>query len=232
MPFDINQFRTHLSAHGGVSRTDKFDAHINIPQEVSDGSGYGVRELALQCEVSELPGRDINMIEFRHYGFTKRIPHMNQYNQITLTFYCAGDLIEKKLFDRWIDLMIPVDTGLVNYPLNDDNSSRYEADIQINQYGTTGDLVYTVNLVQAVPVSVASMPLDWNNDQVHRLTVTFAYLKWTSDQTTYGADQTNTDSDTVSNFTNDDTSTDQRINDVQPPTIAPPQLDLGPLPTI
>lgn len=201
MAFDINKFRTHFSNYNEVSRSDKFNVYIPVPSEVDDGSGYGLEELSLQCEVSQLPDRTINMIEFRHYGFTKRIPHNNQYNQTTFTFLCTGDLMEKKLFDRWLDLLIPASSGLVNYPINEDGSLRYEVDVEVRQYDMQGKLIYSVNLIQAIPIHVDQMQLDWNNDQVHRLTVTFAYLKWLSSETTYGDNQSNDYSD-VSTYTN------------------------------
>src|ERR1700733_1690851 len=103
--FNIDRFRTHFANHLETSKSDKFDVWIQIPTAVAQG--VSMEDLSLQCEVSELPGKDINMIEFRHYGFIKRIPHINQYNQISFTFICAGDLFEKQLFDRWMDYMLP-----------------------------------------------------------------------------------------------------------------------------
>ena len=219
MAFDIETFKQHLSKYNEVSRSDKFDVFIPIPEQIADGTSYGIRELSLQCEVSELPARDIQMIEYQHYGFTKRIPHMNQYGRATFTFFCTGDLIEKKLFDRWLDSMVPVDTGLVNYPVDENNQRNYETDIHINQYDTQGNLIYTINLIDAVPTDVGQLVLDWNNDQVHRLMVSFAYRKWTSDQTDYGSDQGG-NNDVVSNFTNNFTPTvDNRAPaDAQAPT--------------
>jgi hypothetical protein len=201
--FDITAFRNHFSNYHEVAKTDKFDVSITIPQQVADGSGYGMRELALQCEVSELPGRDISLIEYRHYGFTKRIPHINQYNHITFTFFCTGDMIEKKLFDRWMDLMIPAQTGLVNYAEDDSGLPVYESDIVLNQYTNSGALSYSVTLVSALPTTVAALGQSWADDSVHRLSVTFAYLKWTSNQTIMGTNQTSSPiNDIQTNFSN------------------------------
>lgn len=202
MAFNIQDFISNLDGNNQISKSDLFDVFIQLPTQVSQGTGYGMQQLSLQCEVSELPGRDITLIEYRHYAFIKRIPHMNQYGHTTFTFICTGNLIEKQLFDRWLDLMVPVDTGLVNYPLDDNNNSLYESQIGINQYDVAGNLIYTINLIDAIPTSVTSMALDWNNDQVHRLSVTFAYPKWTSNQTVYGAAQSPQINNIQSNYTN------------------------------
>jgi hypothetical protein len=225
--FDIDAFRNHFSNYHEVAKTDKFDVSIAIPQQVADSSGYGMRELALQCEVSELPGRDITLIEYRHYGFTKRIPHVNQYNHITFTFFCTGDLVEKKLFDRWMDLMIPAQTGLVNYAEDSSGTPVYESDIILNQYTNSGALAYSVNLVSALPTSVTAMAQSWQDDSVHRLSVTFAYLKWTSNQTTMGTNQSSSPiNDVTNNFSNISPVLNKALSGIQPsvPSLTVPTI--------
>jgi hypothetical protein len=221
MAFNIQDFITNLDGNNQFSKSDLFDVFITLPSQVSQGSGYGMQQLALQCEVSEIPGKDIAMIDYRHYGFIKRIPHMNQYGHITFNFICTGNLVEKKLFDRWMDLMIPADTGLVNYPTDSNGNSIYESDIMINQYDVSGNLIYTVTLLYAVPTSVAGMSLDWNNDQVHRMSVSFAYMKWISDQTTFGATQNPQINDTQTNYSNQSPVNNNALPQTQPSAAGP-----------
>ncbi len=210
--FDINSFRQHFSHYDEVSKTDKFNVWIPVPKAVEDNTKFGMRELSLQCEMSELPSRDIQMIEYRHHAFTKRIPHMNQYAHANFTFYCNGKMLEKKLFDRWMDIMIPQHTGLVEYPQDDSGNPTYETDITCYQYNNMNNEIYSVDLIQAIPVSVAVMSQNWADDSVHRLSVSFAFLKWQSSQTVAG-NQVNPN-DLVSNFTNDPKSQDMRIKDL------------------
>jgi hypothetical protein len=183
-PFNIDDFRTNLAAHGELARSDKFNVILTPPSAVGLASGTSLQELTLQCESAVLPSRDIALIEFRHYGFIKRIPHYNQYGVMPLTFLVTGDMWEKRLFDRWMDLLVPTNTGLITYP-TDGNGQRFlEADIQVNQYSTNGNLIYSVNLLDAIPTSISELSLDWSTDSAHRLIVTFAFRKWVSDSTT------------------------------------------------
>lgn len=183
--FNIDDFRANLSAHGEVARGDKFNVVIMIPSVIGTASGTTMRELTLQCEAAELPSRDINLIEFRHYAFIKRIPHQNQYGQATFTFLCTGDMWEKRLFDRWLDVMVPTNSGLVTYSMDSSLQSVYEAPIYINQFSSTGEVIYTAKLIDAIPTSISALGLDWSSgDQVHRLQVTFNFRKWESDSTT------------------------------------------------
>lgn len=182
-PFNIDEFRTGLTAHGEIAKQDKFHVMINVPKSVQLASGTTSRELTLLCENAELPGRDINMIEYRHYGFIKRIPHNNQYGQAQFTFISTGDFWEKRLFDRWMDIMVPVSSGLVTYPLDNQGNHVYETSIIIFQYNQTGDVIYIAALNDAIPTSVAPMSLDWSSDTPHKLSVTFNFRQWVSDST-------------------------------------------------
>ena len=182
MPFNVDDFRTNLNNYGEAVHADKFDVYFVIPPAVADSS-IGTRELSLLCEVSELPGRAINMIEFKHYGFIQRLPHFNNYGVASFTFIATGIMAEKKLFDRWLDVMIPADTGLVTYPWDDSGNHVYDTDVIVNQYDMLGNQVYTVRLVDAIPLDVAAMNQSWSDDSIMRVQVTFGYKKWLSSQT-------------------------------------------------
>lgn len=181
-PSNIDKFRTNLSAHNELAKVDKFDVLIQLPSALRNLGG-GSDDLALQCEAAELPGREISMIEYRHYGFTRRIPHMNMFGQATFTFYVMGDMWEKKMFDSWMDLMIPSHTdslyaGLVTYPEDAIGFPVYETNILVNQYNMTGQMVYQTLLNDCVPTSIAPLATSWQTDDLHRLSVTFAFRNW------------------------------------------------------
>lgn len=132
MAFNIDEFRTNLSLNGEHALTDKFDVTIPKPALLV-GEQFDFSKLTLQCDISELPGKNINVIEYKHYGFTKRIPHHITFPEITMSFYCNGNMFEKKWFDVWMDTMIPSETGIVEY-FSGDGNDNYATDIFIKQY--------------------------------------------------------------------------------------------------
>lgn len=179
MAFKINDFRTHFSKNNEFARADKFEAWITVSNPILQKM-MGTKELALQCEISELPGRAASMIEFRHHAFVNRIPHYNVFQDVNFTFYCNGNMTEKKFFDQWMDLMVPVQTGLVNYF----DETAYATEIKIKQYGNTvgkdgkPEVIYECTLIDAIPTSIAPLALNWQDDSIQRLQVNFAYKKW------------------------------------------------------
>ena len=178
MPLQISDFTNYFSQHGEVSKADKFDVWLTVPQSIQ--STVSMQDLATQCEVASLPGRDIVMREYTQWSFQRRIPMHSQYHAIDLQFLCTGDLVEKKLFDAWMEVMVPSTTGFANYPIDDNGNAVYETDIWVNQYDQSANSNYGVILQGAMPISMQPMALDWSNDQVHRLQITFAFIKWIS----------------------------------------------------
>ncbi len=184
MAFRVSDFYNVLNKYNETSRSDKFNVYFTIPPSIA--SEVNMKDLSLLCEVSELPGRDIGMIEYRHYGFIQRIPHMNTYGIANFTFICTGTLAEKRLFDRWLDLMVPAQNGLVTYPFNENGESLYETTVIINQYDLFGNYIYQVRLIDAMPISVSPINQSWSDDSIQRLNVSFVFRKWKSSETTQG----------------------------------------------
>jgi hypothetical protein len=178
--FNINKFIQNLGQHNETARTDKFDVQFNCPPGLGAVKDLSVdlQGLNLQCEISELPGRDIQMVDYRLHGFQQRIPHMNQYNGANFTFIVTGDMHEKRFFDAWMDFMVPAQTGLVQYAMNDNMLNNYEADIICNQYDGKGDLAYSIRLVDALPVNMTALNQSWDNDGIHKLSMSFLFTKW------------------------------------------------------
>jgi hypothetical protein len=182
MSFNVQNFISHISKYNELARADKFEVRIPLPRTV-DRKDFGTRELMFQCEAAELPGRNITMIEYRHHAFTERVPHMTNYTDVNLSFYCNNRFEEKKFFDAWLNSMIPTNTGIVQY-YRVDNESAYAVDIKIRQYDQMGNRIYNCTLIEAIPTAISPLSLNWGDDGVHRLQVNFAFKKWKTEDIT------------------------------------------------
>jgi hypothetical protein len=136
------------------------------------------RYLALQCEAAELPGRTLETADARIYGPSFKIPYRMQYSETTLTFICTNDFYERKLFERWMDAIIPSDTNNPRFPKS--QVSRYMTDIRIIQYDDIVRQIYAVDLIDAFPTGISPQALSWGDDAFHRLSVQFSYQKYRS----------------------------------------------------
>jgi hypothetical protein len=148
----------------------------------SDASGMTTsnpsitRYLALQCESAELPGKTLATADVKIYGPIFKVPYQTQYNDTALNFLCTNDFYERKLFDRWMEAIMPSDTHNLRYPKG--NASRYLTNITIIQYDEFIKQIFAVELIDAFPIGIAAQPLSWSEDNFHRLSIQFAYQKY------------------------------------------------------
>ena len=134
------------------------------------------RYLALQCEAAELPGKTLQTADVKIYGPIFKVPYQTQYTDTTLTFLCTNEFYERKLFDRWMEAIMPTDTNNLRFPKG--QSSRYLTNIKIIQYDEFIKQIYAVELMDAFPIGVAPQTLSWSEDGFHRLSIQFAYQKY------------------------------------------------------
>jgi len=110
------------------------------------------------------------------YGPTYKLPYQKQYNDLNLTFICTNDFYERKLFDRWIEAIMPGDTNNMRFPKGD--QTKYLTDITIVQFDEFVKQIYAVKIIDAFPTSIAPMQVSWSDDGFHKLTVSFAYQRY------------------------------------------------------
>jgi hypothetical protein len=134
------------------------------------------RYLGLQCESAELPGISLMTQDVKIYGPTYKLPYQKQYNDLNLTFICTNDFYERKLFDRWIEAIMPGDTNNMRFPKGD--QTKYLTDITVVQFDEFVKQIYAVKIIDAFPTSIAPMQVSWSDDGFHKLTVSFAYQRY------------------------------------------------------
>jgi hypothetical protein len=134
------------------------------------------RYLALQCETAELPGKTIQTEDVKIYGPGFKVPYQTQYQETSFTFLCTNEFYERKLFDRWLEAIMPTDTNNLRFPKGE--TTRYLSQITITQFDDVIKQIYAVKLIDAFPISIAAQPLSWAEEGFHRMTVQFAYQRF------------------------------------------------------
>lgn len=149
--------------------------NVDDPQSRSDNPSLS-RYLALQCEAAELPGKTLQTADVKIYGPIFKVPYQTQYADTNLTFLCTNEFYERKLFERWMESIMPTDTNNLRYAKGTD--SRYLTNIKIIQYDEFIRQIYIVELIDAFPIGISSQQLSWSEEGFHRLTVQFSYQKY------------------------------------------------------
>lgn len=158
-----------------LARPHHFDVSVALPPALSDYK-KSERVLSLRCESTELPGRSLMTTSMKIYGVEEKFPYMSSYNDISLTFIVGDDMLEKKIFESWLNYIHP--TATFNFKYKDD----YARDMVITQYDLKKKMSYQVSLINAYPIAVNPLSLDWGSDGYHKLNVTFVYDYWKSSE--------------------------------------------------
>jgi hypothetical protein len=169
MAGSIAEFKASFNTD--LARPSRFDVNIPIPIGLIPHLGIG-RTLKMRCENAELPGRSISTTSMKIYGVEEKYPYQTAYNDTSLTFIVGDNMAEKKFFDSWLNWINPT----INYNLK--YKADYAVPLTVNQYDVKNELSYSVTMLDAFPIAMNQLDLDWSSDGHHKLTVTFAFTSW------------------------------------------------------
>jgi hypothetical protein len=167
MPSMIQDF---LGNFTDVAKPSRFEVTIGSKVYYND---INPNDLILRCETAELPSRTYATAE-QKFGSNpvEKFPYQVQFNDLNLTFIVDDDMQAKYFFDAWLEAVIPSSRYNPNY------KDTYSCTINIRQYNNYNELSYSVDLLEAYPISVNQLDLDWSAEGHHKLTVVFAYTSW------------------------------------------------------
>tara|TARA_Y100000310_G_scaffold181344_1_gene181269 strand:+ start:199 stop:1029 length:831 start_codon:yes stop_codon:yes gene_type:complete len=183
MPFSIDEFNAELN-RSAVAPQSHFVTTIVAPPKITDAQwGPSINSKALaegvsfRCEQAEIPGRQVATTDTRIYGPIRKIAYTQTFTEVNMTFICSHDLREKVFFDKWQEVIV----GMGN-----EEEDRYDvayyndyiSQLQVQQYDVSNNVTYTVEYIDAFPVTVAPLTLSWGSSEIHKVQVTFAYHHW------------------------------------------------------
>ena len=169
----MNEFWAVSGDNGGLAKACKYVARIHPRGSLLSEYSDIARDLVYLCEVAEFPGRGFQSVDIRYYGPNFKMPYQTSYEDITMTYLCRSESLEREFFDDWLTYINPNNTWDFNY--RDD----YNADIEIFQYSESDETAkYAYTIFDAYPMIVNPQTVSWADDQFLRLSVTFTYRNW------------------------------------------------------
>lgn len=170
MSIPVQEFVEEISKRG-LARQNRFE--VQIPK-VDFYPGGNDRTLSLLCQSASIPGATIAVKKQQLFGPAHIRPaNINYGETLSVSFLCDKDMWVKRIFDLWMHRVIGWSTFTVGY------KSDYARDVIINQLDDSGEVTYSVTLVDAFPVSMGAMALNQSAlDRFHLLPITFTYRYW------------------------------------------------------
>lgn len=199
---NISELKALASVNFGFARSNNY--LIELPSIGGvDGASSGSaqkRELNLLCKNATIPGKQILTLD-RTIGMrNEKIAYGYAVADVGFTFYAMNDYFIHKYFDRWRELMLNEDNGLVGYKKPSGyggyRSTGYAASIKIHQLrkpqiginanvgpiqvnvGLGGGSVYSVELIDAFPTTINSVEFTNDLDGLVEVNVQMSYTDW------------------------------------------------------
>jgi len=169
----ISNFVSQIG-ESGLARSNRYTVEMALPGTSYNTNQY--RKMMLFCEAVQLPGLNVNTTPIRTFGEVREMPYEMNYDPITLSFYVDGNMIIKGIFDEWILSVHNINTRNFNY------YSNYTSDlVKIFVEDLNNKPKYIVGLYEVYPKTVSQVQMGYDQKDVMKLSVSFAYKYWRSE---------------------------------------------------
>jgi hypothetical protein len=164
---DITGFRASISQ--GLLRPNQFRVELNFPTFVTGGTNAAFLG-QFHCKAASLPSSIVAPVPVFYLGRAINVAGERDFQPWQVMVYNENFQVKDAL-TRWSNGInnITNNTGIVQ-------PAAYQTDITIRQLSRNGDIVKSVKLVDAMPVEVGPVELDYAaNNAVQMFSCTFVY---------------------------------------------------------
>ena len=196
----VNEFKGLASGKKGLAFSNLYS--VILPAF----SGINTTDLNILCSEVNLPGRQLTTYDKNIGTKFERVAYGSVTDDVSMTFYTMNDYGVRKYFDAWQRRAYDPDTYQMGYKNN------YRRQVTINQLSKSASeklnllklatiagnplnffsqpvvgvkpeqIIYSCTLYEAFPLNIGSITLSGELDGLVRVTATFAYTKWLSNE--------------------------------------------------
>ena len=196
MPVSINQFKSNLQQ--GVLVPNRFEVTVTPGSKVYSSLNSAVFNRVSGSNIRFFingvnhPGISALTTDTMRYGYgtPQKMPYGVRYTDLTASVLIDNDGKILNMFRTWMKMVvnydIPENKTINDYTgVNIDHNpyevayhDEYTTNLRISVYDTSDFIVSEINFVEAYPISIGDIGLNWNASSQALLPVTFAYKYW------------------------------------------------------
>ena len=144
------------------------------------------RDLGLLCNSAELPATTMAtaQVEGQRMGIVEKMAHSRVFTDVSFTFYVDNQYRTLEFFELWNEFIASgsnneVDRSNIAYYHRMQYPDEYKVDtIKIQKFDKDHFRSVEYNFLNCFPVSISSMPVAYDGNQVLECQVTFAYDRY------------------------------------------------------
>lgn len=166
----------------GFAQPNRFLIDIVYPKSLRDftkankSNGaveHNMEVVGLLCQSISIPQKTLQTFEHKALGVPYRGVHGLNFEPITATFICDGEMEVRKFFEAWLNTIVDSYNNTLHF--YDD----YTTDIKITLFTREGKVLYQVVLEEAYPMNISNLDLSHNsNNTLLTMSCTFTYKRW------------------------------------------------------
>ena len=131
--FSPTKIRNIVARRGGFSTSEKFEIGFTASRGASASQDIATlmgedHDLRYLCENVALPTKSIMGVDKMIYGLNYQMPYRHTFPEVAMTFYCTKNMREKKIFDKWQEMIVNPNTGDLSF------YEDYTCDITVKKF--------------------------------------------------------------------------------------------------
>ena len=154
----ISSFITSLEKSGGLASTNRFKLSIKLPptlQTLYQSSPRLAEHLQFVVQTATIPSKTISTNSVLAPGAEQKYPYAPEMEDLTVSFLCTKDFIEREFIDDWMKTIVIPSGGsfFIGY------RNEYSAEMYLQLYDTFNRLVAMYKFSACFPLSASAIDL-------------------------------------------------------------------------
>jgi hypothetical protein len=193
MSFRLSDFKSNLT--GGGARSSLFNVNITFPtainQPLSSGPDDGSRPTNISAESkmkflvqsASLPASTLGTYDIYYHGKALKVATDRTFEGWSTTIINDEDFVIRNDLEKWITLISQPDlntrdTAMVGTDKFEGTNADYKSTATVTQFSRGGSSLKTYKFLGIFPISIAAIPLDWNNAAIETYDCGWTYDSW------------------------------------------------------
>lgn len=166
----------------GGARPSLFEMQLTFPVALSALAGPQTTAaqdmVRFHCKIAEIPGTAQNPIIIKYAGREIKYSGQRIFNNLIITIINDEGFKVRRGIEAWMESMNTRESN-ISLLTAATGIAGYGGTGIVNQYTKRGEVTRSYKFIDLFPVTLAPIPLDWQNDAVvEEYTCEFAYQYW------------------------------------------------------
>lgn len=169
----LTELKATIAKHGSVARTNRFKVDFSGMNKLPWTTAENLRDFEYFLEDVTAPGKDLETTDYSPYRNLIAYATGYKNGDFSMKFRAPSDMFVKRIFDRWLDFIIPSDSYLLKYraEIGVDFTIIQKTERENNKFSE-----YGVKIFDAYPIAISGIEYSvTQNDEYVTFNVDFAY---------------------------------------------------------